>query len=224
MFVLVLDEAVFASFDISLKINSINNALQYLTFIIWLGFFSILFVAGINYYKILCLKKVLTYAGICLAAFVALTLFYRLGISSDEVKIHYEETGVVTIEGKQTSSEILIIPDFTSDLKNQLYTIRKHFKSQSLKFVVSKKVNVKTLVEEQSFDIIILYGRACGMLNNLAKSDAKVFLFCPPALDLATDFKRKSIAKIYLKHSDENGSNFIWENHLADAKKIIYIK
>jgi O-Antigen ligase len=211
-------------FDISLAFDSINNVLQYLTLILWLGCFAVIFAIGINYYRILCLKKIFSRVGWSLSVLIILAILYYFFMPIDKVKIHYLRTGIVSIGESHNSSKVLIVPDFSDGFKDQFYTMTKHFKAKNISIVILENMDIKKLVGEQAFDAVCLYGASCSMLNVLPESDAEIILFCPKTLDIATDFNKKNISKIFLKYYDETGSNFIWENYLAGSGKIEYIQ
>ncbi len=209
-------------FDISLNFDSINNILQYLTFVFWLSCFTIIIAATIHYRRFVPMQKLMMNAGLCFIIMVIIAFLNVLFIPKKQTRFICPDTGFIATADTGIPNT-LIIPDFNTDLKDQFFTMSKYFKDKKQTFVVSEDINIQKLLKKQKFDIIVLYGESCSLVNTLNFA-TKISLFCPEMLTLNDEGYKKNIDKVYLKYYDENGNNFLWENYLKNTEKIVYIK
>lgn len=211
-------------FDISLGLDSTNNVLQGLTFIFWLNGFIMLMVVEIYYYRFVPVKRLSVQTGLGLAGLIIIGLLYCSFISRDRTRFSCPGPGLVATRTDSANVNVLIVPDFNLNLKDQFHTVAEYFRKGKLTFVVSEDMKLKNLLKRQQFDIIVLYGASCSMANTLEIFAARMVLFCPRVFDLAHKVYRNNIARIYLKHDDEKGNNFFWENYPGGPAKTVYIK
>lgn len=167
------------------------------------------------------MQKLLVHVGLCFVFVVLAASFSILFIPRKQAQFICPEAGLVATT-PTGSFNILIVPDFNADLKDQFFTMAKYFKNKKQTFVISEDMDIRGLLKKQEFDCIVLYGTACSLINTLDVA-TKISLFCPGGT-LIDDIEQKNINKIYLKYYDENGNNFIWENYLKNTKKIVYIR
>ena len=209
-------------FDVSLNFDSINNILQYLTFVLWLSCFIIIVITAINYRRLVPMQKLMMNTVLCFIILVIVAFLNILFIPHKQARFICPNTGLLTTADAD-SPNILIIPDFNMNLKDQFFTMTKYFKDKKQTFVISENMNIRGLLKKQKFDIIVLYGTSCGLVNTIDFT-GETTLFCPKTLTFSDDINQKNIDKIYLKYYDENGNNFFWENYLKNTEKIVYIK
>jgi len=209
-------------FDVSLNLDSINNLLQYLTFVFWLSCFIVIIAAVIHYRRFVPMQKILMNTSLCFIIMIIITFLNVFFMPRKQARFTCPDTGLIAT-ADTSGSKTLIIPDFDADMKDQFFTMAKYFKDKKQIFVVSGDINIQKLLKKQKFDIIVLYGTSCSLINTLDFA-TKISFFCPEMLTLNNEGYKKSIDKVYLKYYDENGNNFLWENYLKDTEKIVYIK
>jgi hypothetical protein len=207
-------------FDISLCFSDTNNILQYLLLGIWLaGFISCIVCIVVNRRD--CEVLSLKLGGIAgLMLMISVSGCYMLSPGASAVGISSPKKGIVVINPKKSGENCLILPDFNRDnLKEQIYTIIRHYPDKQLAIIIDRHVNLKFSREALNAKEILLYGSSTtGMLCDLPE-DKKIIIFNPD-MPARTAVPPERIAGIYLNSYDEHGVNFLWEK-LA-SKKIKY--